>query len=234
MSDGDRTLIGQKQRAAARVAGIPDPVAAEDSMPVIVDAGDDPTPVEIPGGGRRRRKRLTVQAFAEETKTELRDLRRSIADLTAAEFNVRAELVERIVKLETALEFVDGLGKSTDELRDLRDDVTSLRVTLIGEGGHNGRIGRLREEVKDARDLAESGPRFVRRAAIFALSSLLGSAIPAALYVRGVVADAAAERASTHAEFEAAKADRTVLHAQQLLLFRLLNAGSASPAKDSP
>lgn len=225
MSDADRALGSKRQRTADRVAGIPDILGEEDSLPIIVDAGDDPTPVEMPAG-RKRRQRVTIQQFAEDCKLEIRELRKSHAELVLAEFNVRAEITERIVKLEAQLEFLDGLGKSTDELRQLRIDLTELRTTLIGADGTNGKISTLTKA-------AERGPRFIRRSIALALGGILGSVIPAALYVRNIVEASATERATVRSQLEAAQVDRGVIHAEVLLLFRLVNFNGSGDRPDA-
>lgn len=216
MSDADRALANLKARLAARAAAVPHAVTDEDSLPIITDGTED-TPVEV--HGRRRRKRQSVQQFAEDIKTEVRELRRAIDEAIRAELNKRGELAERLVKVETAVEFIKELDDDTAaaELLRLRADLTSLRVTLVGEKGDNGKIGALTEK-------ADRGPRFMKRAIALALGSLLGSIIPAAIYVKGIVEASAAERAAVRAELRAAEVDRAGLHASELLLFRLVGA----------
>lgn len=220
MSGDDRALAGAKARLAARAQAVPEFAAEEDSLPIITEGDDDPTPVENKPG-QRRRKRQSVQAFAEDIKLEVRGLRAAIDEAIRAELNNRATLAERLVKVETRLDFLaemDGAAPA-EELLKLRADLTSLRVTLIGESGKNGMVSQVRDE-------ATRGPRFMKRAIAAAVGGILGTLIPAALFVRGLVADSAAERATFRAEIDAAKVERSVLQSQVLLLFRL--SGSRS------
>lgn len=219
MSDDQRALVGAKDRLARRAAAAaPQAIEDEDSLPIITsddDDDDDPTPVENKPG-HRRRKRQSVQAFAEDIKLEVRGLRTAIDEAIRAELNNRAELAERLVKVETRLDFlaeIDGAAPA-EELLKLRADLTSLRVTLIGEKGDNGKLSQVRDE-------ATKGPRFMKRAIAVAVAGILGSVIPAAAFVRDMAADSASERARVRTELEAAKAERTVLQSQVLLLFRL-------------
>lgn len=229
MSGDDRALGGQRARVAERIAGAPEFIEPEDSMPVIVENHDDDTPVHAPQ--RRRRKRVTVQQFAEDIKTEVRDIRRAVEELTIAKLNMRAELIERLIAAETRLDGMDHLGESTDELRQLRVDLTELRVTLIGIDGTNGKVGGLVISVASAHEKAEKGPKFVRGAIMWAGGGILGALVPAILLLRDaadksaeVRAAAASERATFQAEIEADKADRAVIHAEVDALLGLLRA----------
>lgn len=234
MSDGDRALGSKRQRAADRIAGIPAPFDPdEDSMPILVDDNDDPTPVENPRGVKRR-KRMTPQQFAEEIKTEVRELRAAVADLVEAKFNIRAELIERVIKVEARFSGLDDLAQSAEDLHALRGELISLRVQLVGVDGTNGRLGKLNDAVNKAHERAESGPRFVRRAIAVAGGAIVGSLVPAILFINSAVdkassarADAAAETARIKTELEAGKADRAFLHQQLDSMLRLVRVGRA-------
>lgn len=217
MSSDARALTGAKERLARRVAQLaPEHVEDEDSMPVLVDSHDDQTPIEHRTPGRRR-KRQTPQEFAEDIKHEVRELRRAVDESIKAELNNRFELAQRLTEVETRLEFMAEIGGAApaQELLSLRSDLTSLRVMLVGEKGDNGKISEIRNE-------ATKGPRFMKRAVGVAIMGILGAVVPAAGYMRSMVADNATDRATTRAELEAAKAERTVLQSQVLLLFRLV------------
>jgi hypothetical protein len=217
MSGEDRALAGHKERVAARAAqAAPRTVEDEDSLPIIADGPDgDDTPLDSPDG--RRRKRQSVQAFAEDIKLEVRDLRTAIDVSIRAELNGRGELAERLVKVEASLDFLkelDDSNSAAEELLKLRADLTSLRVTLIGEK-------RRQRQDQQVRDEATKGPRFMKRAiAIASPASSAPSSRPPRSFATSPPT-AAAERARVRAELEAAKAERTVLQSQVLLLFRL-------------
>lgn len=191
-------------------------------MPVLVDDYDDPTPVETPSGQPRRR-RVTVQTFAEDTKLELRDLRNRLNNAGLAAFNMRAELVERLIKLETRFEHVIALGGQVEDLQALAVELAAFKAALWGHDGKNGKLGDLRKGVADAQIAAERAPKHVRWMLGLALGSVLGSIIPAGFFVKTAVEESAAERAVLHAEISAAKAERGVIQSQVLLLFKLVN-----------
>lgn len=233
MSDADRALPSIKQRTAARVAGAPDFVTEEDSLPVLVDEYDDPTPVET-GAGMPRRRRVTIQTFAEDTKLELRDLRARLNGAGLAAFNMRAELVERLIKLETRFETVLRLGGQVEDLADLARELGEFKVAMHGIDGKNGKLGLLKAEVGKARGEAARGPKMIRNAVAWAIGAFLGAVIPTAIYVKGIVEQSAAERAALHVEIGAGKAERAVLQSQVLLLFKLVNARNTSGFGPTP
>jgi len=236
MSDGDRALATVRQRAAQRAAAVPDFVTEEDSMPVLVDQYDDPTPVETPSGMPRRR-RVTIQTFAEDTKLELRDLRGRLNGMGTAAFNMRGELVERLIKLETRFEAVVALGGQVEDIHDIARELGEFKVLLCGADGKNGKLGNLGIQVGKARAEAASAPKMIRRVALWAAGSLLGAVIPCAIYVNSVVekssaerATAAAERATFLARLDAQRAEVSVLQSGQLLLFRIVNLSRGDAA----
>jgi len=241
MSDADRALATARVRAAARAAAVPDFVVEEDSLPVLVDQYDDPTPVETPSGHPRRR-RVTIQTFAEDTKLELRDLRARLNNAGLAAFNMRAELVERLIKLEERFTSVLELGDQVDDLADLARELGEFKVAMCGADGKNGKLGALGVQVGKARTEAAAAPKLIRRVVAWAAGSLLGAIVPCALLINSMVDKASAERAAAAAEratflarLDASRAEISVLQSGQLLLFRIVNIRSGlDPAGATP
>lgn len=214
MSDADRALAGRRHRAP----GVPEPIAGEeDSLPIIVDSADEPTP---PMGSRapgRRRRRVTIQQWAEETKLEIREMRQRLDEREKLRADERLELTERIISLESRLDGLDRLGESTDELRQLRIDLTALGTQLFGVDGKNGKIGTLEHKASTS-----------KRWALAAAGTILGSASGAVLYVYTLVREAADVRATFRTKIEAIDRDRAELHNQINVLFRLVGGRNRS------
>lgn len=206
MSDDDRALTGRRSRTPAAV---PEVAGDEDSLPIIVGSTDDTPPMGSRSTGRRRR-RQSVQEFAEETKLEIRELRAQLAKLPETLANDRLELTERIISLESRLDSMDHLGESTDELRQLRIDLTEIETRLFGVDGKNGKLGTLEHK-------ATSGKRWAIAAGLSVMASLGG----AVTVVWKLSSDAADRAATIRTQLENSQRDRSQMHDQLNLLFRI-------------
>lgn len=244
MSDDDRALAHLRRKPTPPTSphGVPieEQPEEEDSLPIIIaeDGGD--TPVETPRG-QRRRKRVSTQEFAENTWNEIRALRRRLDNLASTDANGILAVTQRLAVLEERMERALGLGESLDDLRAIGMQLAELRVSLFGLDGTNGKMGNLRKDVDAANTRADAAPKFVKRALVWAAGGILGSLVPAVLFLKNAneaasdaKAAAAAERASVHAELEAGKADRAFLHQQLDSMLRLLRVRASSTSTGDP
>lgn len=228
MSDADRALSSIKERAIERMANVPDFVVAEDSTPVLVQSHGDRTPVEVPG--RPRRPRMTPQEFVESIKEEVRELRGRVDELVTAKLNIRAELAERLVKLETRFDSVVALSGHVESIHDIERELAEFKVAILGSDGTDGKLHAIGVQVGKARSEAQAAPKLIRRVVLWAAGSLLGAIIPCAILINSVVDKASAERSAAAAEratfiarLDASRAEISVLQSGQLLLFRIVN-----------
>lgn len=77
---------------------------------------------------------------------------------------------------------------------DLRERLTRLETTLMGVDGTNGKLGTLRADLDKVRALAETGKRWLTRAAAALAGVATAIVIPVVVMVRDGASSAARDR----------------------------------------
>lgn len=260
--DAERAAAGAHYRASTQSDGTPKrPASDEDSLPVIVDEHQRPIAahVQVETSDGHRRSRKTVQAFAEETKLDVRELRQEVGRLTNLIREDAVKTAERIGealnKSALAQSRADGLTDieaSINVLKAIQADIASLRATVIGEDGNNGKVGNLRAEM--GRIQAEIDATIEDRLAEFhkmiwgdekpahgdppvivearrgkwILRTLAGIAIGAVTTAGYMIKDSSRNEGETSAKIESNTAAIKVLESQFTIVFTKLLTGASS------
>ena len=259
--DVERAAAGAHYRATTQSDGTPRDANDDDSMPVIVDAHARPLEpnVHVISEDGHRRSKKTIQAFAEETKTDVRELRAEVGRLTNLIREDAVKTAERvgeaIQKASLAQQRADDLADleaSIETLKKIQTDVASLRVTVIGEDGNNGKLGNarrdfvriqaeldeaietklvtLRKEIWGEVNPAHGDPPVIveARRGKWILRTLAGIAIGAVTTAGYMIKDASRNEGTMTAEIEANKASIKVLESEFTVVFTKLLTGDPS------